>query len=104
MAEHNCEDLVPSDDPFTVPTAIQATSEQTFISRCAHNRMVTLCNQSQYPNPNHNFELPQFITPPNSEDLDTTDTPSSLPTALQSSCDHTCNPKCAHNLMETQCN
>ena len=66
--------------------------------------MVTQCNRSQYPKPNDNFALPQFISPPNSEDLDPTDTPSAVPSALQASCDHTFNPKCAHNLMETQCN
>ena len=102
MAEHNCEDLDPTDDPSTVPTAIQATSDQTFNPRCAHNPMATQCNQSQYPN--HNFALQQFMASPTSEDLETTDTPSAVPTALQASCDHTFNPKCAHNLMETQCN
>ena len=30
MAEHNCEDLEPTDSPSTVPTAFQATSDQTF--------------------------------------------------------------------------
>ena len=102
MAEDNCEDLDPTDDPITVPNAIQATSDQTFNPRCAHNPMATQCNQ--YPNPNHNFALQQFMAQPNSEDLDPTDTPSTVPTALQASCDYTFNPKCAHNLMETQCN
>ena len=102
MAEHNCEDLEPTDAPSTVPTAIQATSDQIFNPRCAHNPMGTQCNQSQYPN--HNFALPQFMAPPNSEDLEPTDTPSAVLTALQAFCDHTFNPKCAHNLMETQCN
>ena len=104
MAQHNYEDLKPTDYPSTVPTATQATSDQTFNSRCAHNPMATQCNQSQYLNPDHNFALPQFMAQPNSEDLDPTDNPSAVPTALQASCDHTFNPKCAHNLMETQCN
>ena len=64
--------------------------------------MATQCNQSQYPN--HNFALPQFMAPPNSGDLDPTDIPIAIPTTLQASCDHTFNPKCAYNLMETQCN
>ena len=102
MAEHNYEDLNPTDTPSTVPTAIQATSDQTFNPTCAHNPMATQCNHSQFPNPNLNFALPQFMAPPNSEDLDPTDTPSAVPTTLQASCDHTFNPKCAHNLMETQ--
>ena len=54
MAEHKCEDLDPTDDPTTVPTAILATSDQTFNPSCAHNSMATWCNQSQYPSPNPN--------------------------------------------------
>ena len=104
MAQHNYEDLNPTDTPSTVPTTIQATSDQMFNPSCAHNPLATQCNRSEYPNLNHNFALPQFMAPPNSEDLEPTDAPSALPTALQASCDHTFNPKCAHNLMETQCN
>ena len=104
MAEHNCEDLKPTDAPSTVTTNILATCDQTFNRRCACIPMATQCNQSQYPNPNCNFALPHIIAPPNSEDLDPTDTPSAVPTTLQASCDHTFNPKCAHDLMETQCN
>ena len=62
--------------------------------------MRTQCNQ--YPNPNNNFTLPQFMAQHNYEDKDPTDTPSAVPTALQPSCDHTFNPKCALNLMATQ--
>ena len=54
--------------------------------------------------PPHNFALPQFMAPPNCEDLDPTDTPSAVPNALQASFDHIFSPKCALNLMETQCN
>ena len=46
----------------------------------------------------------QFLAHPNCEDLDPTDTPSAVPTALQAPSDDTYNPKCAHNPMETQCN
>ena len=104
MAQHNYEDLKLTDTPSIVPTTIQATSDQMFNPSCAHNPFTTQCNQSQYPNPNHNFALSQIMAQLNSEDLDPTDTPSALPTALQAFCDHTFNPKCAHNLMETQCN
>ena len=38
------------------------------------------------------------------DDLDPTDTPSAVPTALQVPSDDTYNPKCTHSLMETQCN
>ena len=84
---------MPTDDPSTVPTAVHATNDEPF-----------KCNQSPYPNPNHNFALPQFVAPPNSDKLDPTDTPSAVQTTLQASCDLTFNPKCAHNLMENQCN
>ena len=40
----------------------------------------------------------------NCVDLDPTDTPSAVPTALQAPSDDTYNPKCTHSLMETQCN
>ena len=39
--QHNCEDQKPTDDPSTVRTTIQATSDQTFNPRCAHNLMAT---------------------------------------------------------------
>ena len=69
-----------------------------------HNPMATQCNQSQYPNLDYNFAQPQLMAQPNFEDLVPTDTPSAAPTALQACSDHTFNPKCAHNLMATQCN
>ena len=40
----------------------------------------------------------------NCDDLDPTDTPIAVPTALQAPSDDTYNPKCTHSLMETQCN
>ena len=40
----------------------------------------------------------------NCDDLDPTDTPSAVPTALQAPSDDTYSPKCTHSLMETQCN
>ena len=48
--------------------------------------------------------LPQFLTHHNCDDLDLTDTPSAVPTAIQAPSDDTSNPKCTHSLMETQCN
>ena len=102
MAEHNCEDLEHVDDPSTVPTAVQATSDQTFIPWCAHHPMETQCNQSQYHN--HNLALPQFMATPNSEELEPTDNPSAVPITLQASCDYTFNLKFALNLLETQWN
>ena len=67
MAQHNYEDLNPTDTPSTVPVAIQALNDHPFNPRCAHNQMATQCKQSQYPNPNHNFALAQLMAQPNCE-------------------------------------
>ena len=47
--------------------------------------------------------LPQFLTNHHCDDLDPTETPSAVPTALQAPSDDTYNLKCTHSLMETQC-
>ena len=52
----------------------------------------------------HTFALPQFIDQHNCEYQDPTDTPSTVPTTFQVSCDHTLHPECTHNQMATQCN
>ena len=104
MAQHNCEDLNPTDTPGTVPNAFQASSNHTFNPKCAHNPLATQCKQSQYPNLNHNFALPQLMAEHNCEDLEPTDAQSTVPTAFQASSDHTSKPKCAHDPMATQCN
>ena len=44
------------------------------------------------------------VTHHNCDDLDPTDTPFAVPTALQAPSDDTSNPKCTHSLMETKCN
>ena len=44
------------------------------------------------------------MTQHNCENQDPTDDPSAVPTASQTSCDHTLQPRCAHNPMVTQCN
>ena len=49
MAQHNCEDLKPTDTPSTVSTCTQVCSDHTSNPICAHNSMATQCNQSQYP-------------------------------------------------------
>ena len=48
MAQHNCEDQEPIDDPSAVLTASQASCDHTLKHKCAHNPMVAQCNQSQY--------------------------------------------------------
>ena len=71
----------PTDTPSTIPTAFQAPRDDTYNHECTHNPMAIQCNQ--YPNPSHNSALPQFLAHHNCEDLDPTDTPSAVPTALQ---------------------
>ena len=102
MDQHNYEYQDPTDTPSTVPTAFQASCDHTLHPECTHNPMAIQCNE--YPNLNHNLALSQFLAHHNCEDLDRTDTPSTVPTALQAPSDDTYNPKCAHNPMETQCN
>ena len=102
MDQHNCEDQEPSDTSSTVPTAFQVTCDHTLHNECAYNPMEIQCNQ--YPNLDHNLALSQFLAHYNCEDLDPTDTPSAVPTALQAPSDDTYNPKCPHIPMETQCN
>ena len=102
MDQNNCEDQEPTDTPSTIPTAFRVSCDHTLHPECTHNLMAIQCNQ--YHNPSHNSALPQFLAHHNCEDLDPTDTPSAVPTALQAPRDDTYNPKCAHNPMETQCN
>ena len=77
----------PTDTPITIPTAVQAPSDDTYNHECTHNPTAIQCNQ--YPNPNHNLALAQFLAHHNCEDLDPTDTPSAVPTALQAPSDDT---------------
>ena len=78
MAQHNCEDLKPTDTPSTVPAAFQASSYHTFNPKCAHNTLATQCNQSQYDSLKHNFALPQFIAEHNCEYQEPTNNPSAV--------------------------
>ena len=48
MAQHNCRDQVPTDDPSAVPTTSQSSCYHTLKPKCAHHSMVTQCNQSLY--------------------------------------------------------
>ena len=102
MDQHNYEDQEPTDTPSTIPTAFQVTCDHTLHPESTHNLMAIQCNQ--YPNPSHNSALPQFLEHHNCDDLDPTDTPSAVATALQAPSDDTYNLKCTHNPMETQCN
>ena len=55
-------------------------------------------------NLSHTFVLPQFMAQHNCEELELTDTPSTVQTFIQASRDHTLNQIWAHNPMATQCN
>ena len=102
MDQDNYENQDPTDTPITVPTTFQVSCDLTLHPECTHNLKAIQCNQ--YPNLSHNLALPQFLAHHNYEDMDLTDTPSAVPTALQAHIDDTYNPKCANNPMETQCN
>ena len=88
----------PTDTPSTIPTAFQVSCDYSLHPECTHNLMAIQCNQ--YPNPSHNSALPQLLAHTNCEDLDPTETPSAVPTALQAPSDDTYNPRCAHNPMQ----
>ena len=45
MAQHNCEDQEPTDDPNAVPTASQGSYDHNLNPKCSHNPMVCLYNQ-----------------------------------------------------------
>ena len=55
-------------------------------------------------NLSHTFAPPQFMAQHNYEGLNPTDTPSTVPTTIQASIEHTFNPRSAHSPMATQCN
>ena len=46
---HHCDVLDPTDIPSAVPTAHQASSDDTHNPKCTHSLMETQCNHSQYP-------------------------------------------------------
>ena len=94
MDQYNCEDQEPTDTPSTIPTAFQVSCDHTLHPECTHNLMSIQCNQ--YPNPSHNSALPQFLAHHNCEDMDPTDTPSAVPTALQAP------QHCTHNPSTSQ--
>ena len=49
LTHHNCDDLDPTDTPSAVPTAHQASSDDTYNPKCTHSLMETQYNHSQYP-------------------------------------------------------
>ena len=67
-------------------------------------RNISLHESSRQIQPHQVFARVNQSKHHNCDDLDPTDTPSAVPTALQAPSDDTYNPKCTHSLMETQCN
>ena len=80
----------PTDTPSTIPTTFQSPRDVTYNGECTRNPMAIQCNQ--YPNPSHNSTLQQLLAHHNYEDLDPTDTPSAVPTALKAPKHCTNNP------------
>ena len=67
----------------------------------------TPCDPTSTPQTTCNFDtesLPELKGHLDITNQEPTDTPSTMPTAFQVSCDHTLHPECTHNTMETQCN
>ena len=102
---------------FLPPNNWETLSESTKQMNIEHNKKVKLNNPTPYtsgsktkPNPTLGKPTPapqqvhQHSQDEPCDDLDPTDIPSAVPTALQDPSDDTCNPKCTHSLMETQCN
>ena len=102
---------------FLPPNTLETLSESTKQMNIEHNKKVKPNNPTPYPSgsktkPNPTLGKPtpapqqvhQHSQDEPCDDLDPTDTPSAVPTALQTPSDDTYNPKCTHSLMETQCN
>ena len=102
---------------FLPPNTWETLSESTKQMNIEHNKEVKLNNPTPYPSgsktkPNPTLGKPtpapqqvhQHSQDEPCDDLDPTDIPSAVPTALQAPSDDTSNPKCTHSLMETQCN
>ena len=101
---------------FLPPNTWETLSESPKQMNIEHNKKVKLNIPTPYPSgsqtkPNPTLGKPtpapqqvhQHSQDEPCDDLDPTDTPSSEPNALQAPSDDTSNPKCIHNLMETQC-
>ena len=102
---------------FLLPNTWETLSESTKQMNIEHSKKVKLNNPTPYPSgsktkPNPTLGKPtpasqqvhQHSQDEPCDDLDPTDIPSAVPTALQAPSDDTSNPKRTHSLMETQCN
>ena len=102
---------------FLTPNIWETLPESTKQMKIEHNKKVKLNNPTPYPSGSKTKPNPTLGKPTSApqqvhqhsqdepcDDLDPTDIPSAVPTALQAPSDDTYNPKCTHSLMETQCN
>ena len=93
--------------PTPAPQQVHQHSQDERIGESKHqtpSESLTALNNFKQGTKRDASALPQFLTQHNCDDLDLTDTPSAVPTALQAHSDDTSNPKCTHSLLETQCN
>ena len=93
--------------PTPAPQQVHQHSQDEPIGESKHqtpSESLTALNNFKKGTKRDASALPQFLTHHNCDDLDPTDTPSAVPTALQAPSDDTSNPKCTHSLMETQYN
>ena len=91
-------------EPYKLKTSFSGESKHQTPSESPPSESQTALNNFKKVTKRYASALPQFLTHHNCDDLDPTDTPSAVPTALQVPSDDTYNPKCTHSLMETQCN
>ena len=84
-------------DTTDIQNVMPVSSAKSNISSNESSRQIQTHQGYVFARVNHSKHHP-------CDDLDPTDTPSAVPTALQAPSDDTSNPKCTHSLMETQCN
>ena len=93
--------------PTPAPQQVHQHSQDEPTGESKHqtpSESLTALNKFKKGTKRDDSALPQFLTHHNCDDLDPTDTPSAVPTALQAPSDDTSNPKRTHSLMESQCN
>ena len=93
--------------PTPAPQQVHQHSQDEPTGESKHqtpSESLTVLNNFKKGTKRDDSALAQFLTHLNCDDLDPTDTPIAVPTALQAPSDDTSNPKHTHSLMETQCN
>ena len=93
--------------PTPAPQQVHQHSQDESTGESKHqtpSESLTALNNFKKGTKRDDSALPQFLTHHNCDDLDPTDTPLAVPTALQAPSDDTSNLKCTHSLMETKCN